>query len=305
VAITFGSVTCRAVHLCVGVRVVDLARFLKSFILATARAARRIAITPAIMPAPPFGTASAYSDSFPAPPPKQVTISAETCFNLSVFKGERIPRLCSRARSACCQLRGGCSLCIDMVRQYRKLDDQVIIRLNRAAAQLRDQSRLAGPSSWSSSSSASTPAMDGAEGMCAKMWHEMMGALRSAFEHQMFLLYTSQLLLRLFRSSIGRRRESNSRSEAPSDSRYLITWVSDGPAALNGPDLTVCTFHANPPQPGGSIARPCSPTASRPSMPPSNPNVPKQKGSTSGSPRLPARRDQYNGKEDGGRKKCS
>ncbi|RSH83857.1 hypothetical protein EHS25_005472 [Saitozyma podzolica] len=100
------------------------------------------------MPAPPFGTASAYSDSFPAPPPKQVTISAETCFNLSVFK--------------------------DMVRQYRKLDDQVIIRLNRAAAQLRDQSRLAGPSSWSSSSSASTPAMDGAEGMCAKMWHEMM-----------------------------------------------------------------------------------------------------------------------------------
>jgi len=38
--------------------------------------------------APPFGTASAYTDSFPAPPPKALTISAETCFNLSVFKGE-------------------------------------------------------------------------------------------------------------------------------------------------------------------------------------------------------------------------
>lgn len=40
------------------------------------------------MPAPPFGTASAYTDSFPSPPPRQVTISSETCFNLGVFKGE-------------------------------------------------------------------------------------------------------------------------------------------------------------------------------------------------------------------------
>lgn len=39
------------------------------------------------MPAPPFGTASAYTDSFPAPPPKQVTVTAETCFNLGVFRG--------------------------------------------------------------------------------------------------------------------------------------------------------------------------------------------------------------------------
>ena len=39
------------------------------------------------MPAPPFGTAAAYTDSFPSPPPPRVTISAETCFNLSVFKG--------------------------------------------------------------------------------------------------------------------------------------------------------------------------------------------------------------------------
>lgn len=39
------------------------------------------------MPAPPFGTASAYTDSFPAPPPKQVTVTAETCYNLGVFRG--------------------------------------------------------------------------------------------------------------------------------------------------------------------------------------------------------------------------
>ncbi|KAK1926500.1 caffeine-induced death protein 2-domain-containing protein [Papiliotrema laurentii] len=89
------------------------------------------------MVAPPFGTASAYTDSFPAPPPRQLTISAETCFNLSLFK--------------------------ETVRQYRKLDDQIITRLNRAQAQLRDQSRTA-----SSSNS------KGVEGMCLGLWEEMM-----------------------------------------------------------------------------------------------------------------------------------
>ncbi|WVW78571.1 hypothetical protein I302_100527 [Kwoniella bestiolae CBS 10118] len=88
------------------------------------------------MPAPPFGTASAYTDSFPSPPPKQVTVNAETCFNLSVFR--------------------------DIVRQYRKLDDQIIIRLNRAQAQLRDQDRLG------------VEHMKGSEGMCTKIWSEIM-----------------------------------------------------------------------------------------------------------------------------------
>jgi hypothetical protein len=36
----------------------------------------------------PFGTSSAYTDSFPAPPPKQITINAETCFNVLQFRGE-------------------------------------------------------------------------------------------------------------------------------------------------------------------------------------------------------------------------
>lgn len=52
----------------------------------------------------------------------------------------------------------------DIMRQYRKLDDQIITRLNRAAVQLRDQSRLAGPSH----------APEGPDGMCLKMWQEMM-----------------------------------------------------------------------------------------------------------------------------------
>ncbi|UOH81106.1 hypothetical protein LQV05_003768 [Cryptococcus neoformans] len=98
------------------------------------------------MPAPPFGTASAYTDSFPAPPPKQVTVTAETCYNLGVFR--------------------------DIVRQYRKLDDQIIIRLNRAQAELRDHARTSTGSSWIGGG---VKSMDGAEGMCVKMWSEMMG----------------------------------------------------------------------------------------------------------------------------------
>jgi hypothetical protein len=51
-----------------------------------------------------------------------------------------------------------------MVKQYRKLDDQIITRLNRAQAQFRDQSRIA-----SSSQSPVAP-----EAMCAHLWFEMM-----------------------------------------------------------------------------------------------------------------------------------
>lgn len=50
----------------------------------------------------------------------------------------------------------------DIVREYRKLDDQVVTRLNRAQAQLRDEARVGKGGS--------------PEGMCAKMWSEMMGA---------------------------------------------------------------------------------------------------------------------------------
>lgn len=52
---------------------------------------------------------------------------------------------------------------VEMVKQYRKLDDQIITRLNRAQAQFRDQSR-AGSSSKSG----------GPDTMCYNLWHEMM-----------------------------------------------------------------------------------------------------------------------------------
>lgn len=50
------------------------------------------------------------------------------------------------------------------MRQYRKLDDQVVTRLNRAQAQLRDEVRQGKG--------------DSPDGMCAKMWAEMMSECR-------------------------------------------------------------------------------------------------------------------------------
>lgn len=72
-------------------------------------------------------------------------------------------------RSACTLLTRLLAYCLlavlllstDIVREYRKLDDQVVTRLNRAAAQLRDEERLGKGGS--------------PEGMCAQMWAEMMG----------------------------------------------------------------------------------------------------------------------------------
>lgn len=58
-----------------------------------------------------------------------------------------------------------------MLRQYRKLDDQIITRLNRASAQLRDQSRVL----TKAGSSSTTTAASGIDGMCLNIWNEMMG----------------------------------------------------------------------------------------------------------------------------------
>lgn len=116
----------------------------------------------------PFGTSSAYTDSFPAPPPKQITVNVETCFNLLQFKGESglsVQRASSKNRKIYGALLKSAD-CVEMVKQYRKLDDQIITRLNRAQAQFRDQAR-AGPSS-------STSRQNGPEAMCANLWREMM-----------------------------------------------------------------------------------------------------------------------------------
>jgi hypothetical protein len=51
-----------------------------------------ISLNQRTMAPPPFGTASAYTDSFPAPPPRELTINAETCWNLGAFRGKLADR---------------------------------------------------------------------------------------------------------------------------------------------------------------------------------------------------------------------
>lgn len=85
----------------------------------------------------PFGTASAYANTF-LTPPRNVQVTADTCFQLSLFK--------------------------DLMREYRKLDDTIIIRLNRSNAARRDNNRISGLEPTS-----------GTDATCLKLWREMMG----------------------------------------------------------------------------------------------------------------------------------
>jgi len=69
-----------------------------------------------------------------------VELSAETCLNLSLFK--------------------------DLMREYRKLDDSVTMRLNRSNAQFRDRQR-----SGSRGAASSNPQDEA----CLSMWRQLVG----------------------------------------------------------------------------------------------------------------------------------
>ncbi|EKD05569.1 hypothetical protein A1Q2_00131 [Trichosporon asahii var. asahii CBS 8904] len=133
----------------------------------------------------PFGTASAYADSFPAPAPKELTLGAETCFNLSVFKG--------------------------VVRQYRKLDDQVVTRLNRAQAQLRDEVRQGKG--------------DSPDGMCAKMWAEMMTGW---LNRQKLLTYCQNTVAQNLKIAQAAQAEQAQVAAVPASHDTAPTWGHAG-----------------------------------------------------------------------------
>lgn len=62
----------------------------------------------------PFGAATVYAN---ASPPRTVQVTAETCFNLSLFKGELRRGVCSFIE------RRKLIVESDLVKEYRKLDD--------------------------------------------------------------------------------------------------------------------------------------------------------------------------------------
>lgn len=101
------------------------------------------------MPPPPqqqLGSAAYYAQGL-ASPPDAARISPDTCTQLSLFKGRPtpFPRVPPRADA-----RAGA----DLMREYRKIDDAVTMRLNRAGAQLGGSR----------------------EDACAFFWTELVGA---------------------------------------------------------------------------------------------------------------------------------
>jgi hypothetical protein len=103
------------------------------------------------------------SQAFHAPSaPQIIQVTASTCHNLSVFKGQSASPDFSEHEKIIQPLA-------DLMKEYRKLDDSVTMRMNRNLAQFRDRERL-GPGS-------------GAAGMqdeaCAYFWKELVGELSS------------------------------------------------------------------------------------------------------------------------------
>ena len=66
--------------------------------------------------------------------PQTVHVTPSTCHDLSVFKGELQVHHNSLAFDAVAS--------IDLMKEYRKLDDSITMRYNRTTAQFRDRDRL-------------------------------------------------------------------------------------------------------------------------------------------------------------------
>jgi len=122
----------------------------------------------------PFGTQSAYTDTLLGPP-SQITVSPSTCFQLSLFK--------------------------DVMKQYRKLDDTIIIRLNRASAQLSDNNRTH-----------HLPTTSGSEESCLLLWREMI----AGWEHRQTVL---NYCVNIVDTSLNQKRKSLEGQESGLDAK--------------------------------------------------------------------------------------
>ena len=99
---------------------------------------------------------------FQAPSTQTVHVSSSTCHNLSVFKGVYS---CSFLLSFLGKAWETHSIPIDILREYRRLDDTILMRLNRANAVVRDHERMHRETGGGS-------VQDQA---CASLWRELVG----------------------------------------------------------------------------------------------------------------------------------
>ena len=106
--------------------------------------------------------------AFQAPSTQTIHVSSSTCHNLSVFKG-----VCSTAASSCSFLRSFLakpwethdSIPIDILKEYRRLDDTILMRLNRANAAVRDHERIHRETGGGTIQ----------DQACASLWRELVG----------------------------------------------------------------------------------------------------------------------------------
>lgn len=87
-----------------------------------------------------------------------IRVSPSTCHNLSIFKGACHINIFSKPSDLCFQS-------LDILKEYRRIDDTIIMRLNRANATARDQER-------SHRGSGGGTIQDQA---CASLWRELTG----------------------------------------------------------------------------------------------------------------------------------
>lgn len=100
-----------------------------------------------------------YSPSADA---KSVQVDPATCYNISLFKGKHVTRDVSPYFSCEETMLNLVVLLVELMREYRKVDDNVTMRLNRTVAQFRDRDRH--------SSAAHIPEEDA----CAFFWKDLV-----------------------------------------------------------------------------------------------------------------------------------
>jgi hypothetical protein len=89
------------------------------------------------------------------PPPHLVHVSPSTCHNLSLFKGASVV------------IWGFYQLILaDLLKEYRRLDDTITMRLNRTNAHFRDRDRAGTSTKGNIQDQA-----------CAYVWKELVGEL--------------------------------------------------------------------------------------------------------------------------------
>jgi hypothetical protein len=101
---------------------------------------------------PILGSAALH---LPVPTSQKVQVTPSTCLNLSLFKGP--------VRTTISCLSSHLWSYVDLMKEYRKLDDSITMRLNRNTAAFRDRDRVGGVKPNTQ------------EEACAYFWKDLVG----------------------------------------------------------------------------------------------------------------------------------